>query len=343
MTIICPTCQAPNEETHQFCATCGTKLTHPVVAQPPTSAVPAPGPPAPAAIRPPAPPAAVPPPVAAVQPAPEGAPLPPAASAPPAAPAAAWSSTPSPAGPPRGSLAQPVRLSAKVIIGGVIAALILAGAAGLAIGAVLNSKTPSDHAPVVIPTVSPSAGPVVTPGPGVTPGPIVTGAPTSSPATGAGSPETTQTIDVNTISVTVPADWKKGTTSNTSIPVYRPNGGGMLGLLSGRLQSPTTPDAILQEILTALGKSEQDVTVCNPAKDFPVPSGPAGRLETFCYTHKTASGQSLKVVDLYIVGVDQNVLYEVNIYATEDTFKEAVEDFAKRALGSVKWKLYQAP
>ena len=167
MTIICPTCQAPNEETHQFCATCGTKLSRPVVvARRRCLRYPRPDhlrrrlhpqhfrrPRHPRPYRRPSLPSRPP------RRGSRAAGLP-AQAAPPAAPA--HLPRPQPlvvdarsGGTPRGSLARPIRLSAKVIIGGVIAALILAGAAGLAIGAVLNPKA----SPIPVPAPSASAAP----------------------------------------------------------------------------------------------------------------------------------------------------------------------------------------
>ncbi len=222
----------------------------------------------------------------------------------------------------------------------------------MAVGAVLNPKPDASPQPVPFPTAAPSARPEVTPSPevtpgpistsepGVTPGPIVTPAPTASPVAGGGSTGSTQTIEVKSISVTVPSEWTVSSTTNTSIEVHRPQGGGFF-LNSGKLEAAATADSILEGI-AKLFADEPDYRVCLEAKDATVLNGPAGRVEGFCYTGKTSSGKAVKYYEVFFVAVDEaSVIYEIDLWAPDDGYQDAFADLIKNGLGSVNWKFYQ--
>ena len=346
MAIICPACQTSNEDGHRFCSNCGSSIAQPVVPASPT--VP-PGPPA----IPPAP-LAVPPTPAAPPPAPA---MQPAPATPPPAPPGQWTGsvpTPVSSGAARTS---PVRLPAGILIGGVIAALVLVGAVGIALGVLLK---PSGPGTVVVP----SGGPIVTPKPVVTPGPVESRAPVVSQAPSAtpapvvtpvpvvsqapvvtpapsGGTAGTQTVDVANISVTVPGDWDVLTKEDTLIQVARANGG-VLTLLSGNVDATETADSWIQGIYDSVKQSSPDVTVCRAASDVQVPSGPVGRTEILCYTAKTQSGETFSDIKYIVVGADaSHHLYDLEISAQDSIYDASINDFFANALPSVVWKLYQ--
>ena len=367
MALSCPNCHAANADDAQFCSKCGTAL--PVTPPAPPAPVVAP-----AAAAPPTASTSAPPPVPPTLPAPVTLPAP---ATPPTASTGGWTSAPpaaaaggppaggSPTGgwsrggqPPSGGPGPAVRLTRNVLIGGLLAALLLAGVGGLALGALLRpaSTTPTP-APVPVltprPTEAPSPSAVVTPTPAPTQAPASvapttapTSAPTQTPAptptaapSASGGTGTTQTIDVDNISVIVPSSWTVLSTESYQIDVFATSGG--LYLASGTVTDAVTPDEDLQSMLDSVKAKSPDAHLCSDTQDYQIPNGPMGRETHVCYTGKTNSGSSYNAVEFWAVGASDgnHVLYEMQVYST-DTLLSAAADEIVPVFGDITWKLW---
>jgi len=323
--VTCPRCQAQNQPTDRFCATCGQPLADAAApgtpqdqpAPPPVARSPevAPTPPeAPAAtptLPPPSPPAAVMPP-------PEPPPPPPVVL--PGSGAAA---------PPPPSLAH--RLPGGAIIGGVVAVLLVVAIAGAALGRLFGGGDPSP-----VPTFPQSGN--ATPGPtgGATAAP--TGQAGPSPTVGDGTATGSQLVEVENVSIVVPADWTVSTTQPTSISVNDPAGG------LAEVESFTLPDATLgglQNVVVELYKSNHpDTVVCQEPAPAAMPGGPLNSVGfVLCFTRTPEGGQAIPVTSVHLIGVQDTSVFSYHVEARTNYVATFVGLLDK--LPPPNWKLYK--
>lgn len=241
-----------------------------------------------------------------------------------------------------------------MIVGGVVAALLLAGTVGVALGAVLR---PSASPPVVIatpapvPSAAPTDQPVPTdqpaPSAGVTPGPIVTPAPVSatpSPGTGGGTGTgtgTTVKIEGGSATMVVPGDWKVIAQDDHELAAAGPPGG-LIDLISGQVDHVTSAETYTQVIINDIKRSSPDLQICLAPAEADLPNGPTGLVSVLCYTRKLESGKELEVRDTFFVGTsDQgSTLYIFEAYTTAENFEAFMEVALDDIAPSVEWKLY---
>ena len=334
----------------------------PVVPPPPAPAAPLtttpPAPEAPVVPPPAAPAAPIVPPPAAAQPvsAPPPAAAPPAAAvalivppppvfqaAPPPPPAyAAPLATPAPGGGgPRSRIPMPV------MIGGVIAAIVVAAGVGMVFA---SGGGPDPTAPV-FPTPRPTSVVVVTPaptsGPAVTQGPLVslappptTVAPTAGPDPTAGPVTGGKAIFTDTLEVTVPNTWKVENQTDVLISMFTA-AGGQFYLESGYVDPAVTAQALIDAHIAAREAKYPDVEICRAQADSELPNGPVSRSVILCYTAQTQSGKTFPARVFLEIGVSDGgtVLYFMKLYSHADLWEASVADILP-VVDSIRWKLY---
>ena len=322
----------------------------PVVATPPA-------PVAPVTPTPPAPVAPVIPPPAAAQPfsapPPEAAPPPPAAQPVSPPPPVAQAAPPPPpayaaplATPAAGGGGPKSRIPMPVMIGGVIAAIVVAAGVGM----VFASGGGPDPTPPVFPTPRPTSAVVVTPaptsGPAVTQGPLVsfaplptTVAPTAGPVPTPG-PVAGQTISVESVAITVPGNWEVLGQDSTYISLWAP-AGGQLVLESWHANPTLTAAQLLEREVDGVRSKHPDVKVCVPEGDFTMPNGPPGRKVGLCYTAQTSSGETYQATDFMAFGASDGgtIAYFFNMYARDENYDALLQQVVT-VISSIEWKLY---
>lgn len=362
MNVFCPNCGSQNEAGVKFCWNCGTSLAGLPASDPqPTDAAATPTPPTtpepvappPAAMEPvtPAPPAAAepvvpppPPPAAPVVPPPP--PVAPPATPPPPPVYAAAVATPAPGGGGPKS-----RIPMPVMIGGVIAAIVVAAGVGIVLASGNNGGP--DPTTQSLPTPGPTRSAVVTAAPN-TPGPVVSLAPpptssvvnptpgtvTPTPAPSTGTGGGAQTISVDYIEITVPNDWEVLEKDATFISLHVP-AGGQLFLSSGKVDPATTAAKLLQDAVDTRKAKFPDVKVCIEEADSTLPNGPPGRAVGLCYTAQTQSGETYAATVFLNYGVTDGgtTAYLLKVYAPDETW-DAVVDQVLAVFDSIKWTLY---
>lgn len=361
MSVRCPNCQAENADADAFCRSCGQALrpstqgapqpTPPASQQPPPPAAPPPTEPAPSTAAAPEQPSLPPPTPAAGQPPAAG--QAPAAAAPPGAPPAQPYQSPDYAPPPGGP---PVtrRLPMAVIVGGAVAALLVVGGVGAAVALVAGGGDDGPSPPPIVgasatpggiatPAPTPPGGiatPASTPAGGSatpTPTPAPTPAPTPTPAAQGGD---TQLIDVEYVSIEVPADWQVAWQEQTSIGVVEPDTRGLLIVTSGGIDPGTTLEAFQQSIISDAQASYADAQVCGGPD--PVQTGPGlptpGTFFSLCYTVTPQSGAAFVAADIYYVAIQDSTVFMMNYYSHLDVW-EAFTGEAYRLTAPI-WKLF---
>ncbi|HEX4813918.1 MAG TPA: hypothetical protein VFV66_14325 [Nonomuraea sp.] len=228
-----------------------------------------------------------------------------------------------------------------VLIGGVLAAVVAAGAVGIALGARNDGPTPT---PFPVPSQQ-APRPTGTPAPVVSLAPVPTGggtAPTARPVTPtpAPNPGGTQVVDVEYISITVPAAWEIDGVEPTYISLLT-EAGGIFSMESGYIDGTTTPEDILQRQIEKRQAAVPDLEICRPEQDSTLPNGPAGRSVMLCFTAQTSSGQTFPATVYLQAGVSDGgeVIYLLKIFASDDSW-DAVIDEIVPTLDSLQWKLY---
>jgi hypothetical protein len=223
------------------------------------------------------------------------------------------------------------RLPPGMLIGGVAASMLVVAVAAFLLG---GGHGGGGGDPTPGPTISiPTSGPGESHGPGATPGPGVTSAP------GSGQGGNTQVVDVKNISVTVPADWVVKKQEDTKIWIARP-GGGLLILISGKVEDTTTADSWLDDQLANLKTDTTSFEICHERGDSHLFGFATGRTVVACFSTKTQSGEAYSAIDWIAAAVDSShILYQWEVYSRDDTYDEASDDIIEQAANTVVWKL----
>ncbi len=228
-----------------------------------------------------------------------------------------------------------------VMIGGVVAALVVAAGAGLALAGGNDGPQPTTpNFPTALPTqavVVPTPGPVVSLQPvptansvNPTPGPA---APT--PNTGGG-----QRVSVDYLAVTLPDGWEVYQQSRSYIDLFVP-AGGELWLESWHADPATTAEELLGAEMAAMVSDHPDVKFCVPEGDFTLPNGPTGVKMGVCYTAQTSTGATYQATDFLAFAVSDGgtIGYFFNIYAPDENYAAVLEDVVD-IWPSIEWKLF---
>jgi hypothetical protein len=236
-----------------------------------------------------------------------------------------------------------------VLIGGVIAAVVVAGGVGMALGANNNGPQPTTQG---LPSAPPASAVVrSTPGPLVSLAPVPTsrpGTPTSRPATPAPVAPTPGTnvgnggtISTDYLSITVPDTWEVGKQDVTYITLLTP-AGGVLHIESGFLDDATTAEDLLSAEIQRRTSSNPDVETCIAKSEDPLPNGPDGVGIGLCYTATTSSGSTFPATLYlqYAVTDGGTTAYLMKILADDEDW-EAVVDEVVGVFDSIQWKLYE--
>lgn len=230
-----------------------------------------------------------------------------------------------------------------VMIGGVIAAIVVAAGVGLVFAGGNDGPQPTTPVfPTPGPTqvvVLPTAGPLVSLQPlptasvvNPTPGPV-----TPTPGPGSGD---TQTISVETVAITVPSAWEVLAQDTTYIALYVP-GSGQLTIESWPTNQPLTAAQLLEDEIAFLRSKHPDVEVCVPEGEFTLPNGPDGQKVGLCYTATTSSGSTYQATDFFAFGVSHGgtIGYYFNVYAGDEDYNALLQQVVT-VLPGIEWKLY---
>lgn len=341
MTVFCPKCGTQNPATFEFCSKCGTALAEARDAVLTGSGVAGGGEPATPE---------------AVDASPQAVPIPPTATPPPATP-------PQPATPPPtatgASAAPPVkpppstgRFPLPFILGGMIAAILLAGAIGVVLGG--SGRPPEDESPP-LPTPAPvvSAAPsaaATSPQPGAstpsprpgasTPSPRPTVS-TPSPGTGGGTGGQATRYETDTFAVTMPAAFRPGSVQGAGNSQFISDMG-TFSIGSGELRAPVTPQVALAGEIAALQKVDPDAQICKGPAALALQNGPRNAWSVImCVTLTSQSGQKLQVFWFTNIGTasDDRYAFRVNFIAPKATFTALFDTVFDEIMPTVQFKL----
>jgi hypothetical protein len=228
-----------------------------------------------------------------------------------------------------------------VMIGGVIAAIVVAAGAGLVFAGGNDGPQPTTPSfPTPGPTqivVVPTAGPLVSLQPLPTAGPV---SPTAVPVTPTPNPGGSQTISVDTVAITVPSTWEVIAQDETFIALYVP-GSGQLIIESWPASQRLTAAQLLEDEVAFLRSKHPDVTVCVPEGDFTLPNGPDGRKIGLCYTATTSSGSTYQATDFFAFGISHGgtIGYYFSMYAGDEDYDSLLQQVVT-VLPGLEWKLF---
>jgi hypothetical protein len=235
-----------------------------------------------------------------------------------------------------------------ILIGGVIAAVVVAGGVGMALGASNNGPQPTTQS---LPTAPPATAAVApTPGPVVSLAPVPTaksGTPTPAPVTptptpnNGGSGGTGGTISTSFVSITVPESWEINKQEETFISLLTPHGG-LLHIESGYLDDATTAEDLLAAEIQRRTSTYPDVETCIEKSEDPLPNGPAGVGIGLCYTATTSTGSTwpATLYVQYAVTDGGTTAYLMKILSDDADWNDVVGDVISVA-DAIQWKLYQ--
>lgn len=199
------------------------------------------------------------------------------------------------------------RLPRSLILGGVIAALLVVAALGVALAVIGSDR---DGEGLAGPSDPPAAGDL-------------------------------KIVDVANISVEVPAAWTVVKQDPDTIGVADLSARG-LWLRSGSVAEAFTLDRLQQKLFDKLGEESPDARICAGPEASQVRGGPTeGRYFVICYTFvPQGGGQAARLADAYYVGLDTpgTTVFVMQLSASPAT----LEEFATgvRRLPAPQWKLF---
>lgn len=328
MALLCPRCNAPNEDSAAFCTRCGTPMGSGAGSGQGTPA------PAPAPVLPSLPAAPVMPPQPA---APPMAPLFAAPPVPPAAPPSPWTGapmggaippnyysttqtpyyTPAPAMPP----GTPVhRLSRNALIALVLAVVLVVAAAGVGFAALhkgtttTTASTGGNVGPTPQPTPPGGTNPTQRP----TPRPTVR--PTPAPTGSGGGGGTGNSLTTGFVALTVPSTFHVADASGNPVELDRDPAPGQIFVGTFPEDAGASNSSLPAKVLKLEAKSEPDAADCTPAgKNRNVNLQGIGQIPAqamvICGTYTPSNGAAFPAIDIWFIGVARDPSG-----ATEDVF-----------------------
>ena len=171
-------------------------------------------------------------------------------------------------------------------------------------------------------------------GPSVVPAPSVAPAATAAPDL--------QRVDVQNISLALPADWE--VVERSPHRVRAQHGASTFVVQSAMLESEHTAQGWLDTRHESLRSRYPDVSICGAFGDATVPNGPsAGRIGAFCYTLTTASARQIIAVDRHLAGIgpDGRTLFEIALLSTADEWTAFGAEAFGRVAPTIRWKLLE--
>jgi hypothetical protein len=233
-----------------------------------------------------------------------------------------------------------------VMIGGVIAAIVLAAGVGLVFASGNNGPQPTTPG---IPTPGPTRSVIATTAP--TPGPVVslqpqptagglnpTPGPVATPNSNNGG---TGRVSVDFLAVTIPSTWEVNDQGPTFISTLTA-AGGLFYLESGYVENAVTPADLLNAEIQRRKAKYPDVKVCIDELDTNLPQGPDSKGIGLCYTATTSTGKTFKATLYVEYGVSDGgtTVYLMKMFSQAEVWKALVDETIP-VWDTVEWKLYK--